>query len=105
MSTNKEFFTRLRELLKDYKQVEIARAIGVSKAMVSGYMTGKKMPGSEKLFKIARLTGISLEWLISGQGPKYRSPEEGAAEPESIRLERRGSPPRKLASYRATSGK
>ena len=105
MSTNKEFFTRLRELLKDYKQVEVARAIGVSKAMVSGYMTGKKMPGSEKLYKIARLTGINLEWLISGHGPKYRSEAEAPVEADSIRLERRGVAPRKLASYRATSGK
>lgn len=105
MSTNKEFFTRLRELLKDYKQVEIAKAIGVSKAMVSGYMTGKKMPGSEKLYKISQLTGINLEWLISGHGAKYKEAEEEILEPETIRLERRSQSRRKLASYRATSGK
>ncbi|MBI1747982.1 MAG: helix-turn-helix transcriptional regulator [Acidobacteria bacterium] len=105
MSANKEFFMRLRDLLKDFKQVEIARSIGVSKAMVSGYMTGKKMPGSEKLYKLAQLTGINLEWLISGRGAKYKAVEEEAREPESIRLERRIFTRRNLASYRAGPGK
>lgn len=100
----REFFDRLRDVLREFKQVEIARAIGVSKAMISGYLAGKKMPGWENLYKIAQLTGVNIEWLMSGHGSKY---EDGSSkqEEDGLRIERRDNPKRKLASYKATTGK
>jgi transcriptional regulator with XRE-family HTH domain len=72
--------------------------------MISGYLAGKKMPGWENLYKIAQLTGVSIEWLMSGRGPKY---DDGTARQETngLRIERRDNPKRKLASYKASTGK
>ncbi len=63
------FGQRLREAFKGASQTEIARQLGVSNSAVTNYVEGR-VPPAEKLIKIADLTGYSIHWLITGDGPK-----------------------------------
>lgn len=62
------FSSRFSLLIREsgITQSEIAKKIGVSQAAVNFYKTGKNMPGGEELFKISKLFGVSIDWLITG---------------------------------------
>ena len=58
---------RIRELRGfDMNQVEFADAIGVTQSYVSDIERGQKEPGAVVLFRIARLYGKTIEWLLTG---------------------------------------
>lgn|SRR5215207_2420637 len=63
------FGLRLREAFKDASQTVIARQLGVSNSAVTNYVEGR-IPPAEMLIKIAGLTGYSIHWLITGEGPR-----------------------------------
>jgi len=58
--------TRLKSLRheKNLNQEELATIIGVSKAMVSHYETGKDNPSDNKKVEIARFFNVSLDYLL-----------------------------------------
>ena len=62
------FSERFSLLIKEsgITQLEIARKIGVSQAAINFYKNGKNMPGGEELYKISKLFGVSIDWLITG---------------------------------------
>ncbi len=47
--------------------MEIANKIGVSQAAINFYKNGKNMPGGEELYKISKLFGVSIDWLLTGE--------------------------------------
>jgi transcriptional regulator with XRE-family HTH domain len=51
-------------------QGEFARAIGLSQGHLSYIERGEKEIGAEILLNIARETGKSIEWLLTGQDKK-----------------------------------
>jgi transcriptional regulator with XRE-family HTH domain len=58
---------RIRELRGfDTNQAEFAEAIGITQSHVSAIERGQKEIGVVTLFKIARLYGKSIEWLLTG---------------------------------------
>jgi transcriptional regulator with XRE-family HTH domain len=58
---------RIRELRGfDMNQAEFAEAIGITQSHVSAIERGQKEIGVVPLFKIARLYGKSIEWLLTG---------------------------------------
>jgi transcriptional regulator with XRE-family HTH domain len=58
---------RIRELRGfDTKQSELADAVGVAQSYVSAIERGEKEPGAVILFRISRLYGKSIEWLLTG---------------------------------------
>jgi transcriptional regulator with XRE-family HTH domain len=64
---------RIRELRGfDTNQSELAEAIGVAQSHISAAERGQKEIGVESLFRIARLYGKSLEWLLTGADRKTR---------------------------------
>lgn len=63
------FGLRLREAFKGASQTEIARQLGISNSAVTNYVEGR-IPPAEMLIKIADLSGYSIHWLITGDGPK-----------------------------------
>lgn len=63
------FGLRLRDAFKGVSQTEIARQLGLSNSAVSNYVEGR-IPPAETLTKIAGLTGYSIHWLITGEGPR-----------------------------------
>jgi len=68
---------RLRKVIDsrdDVRDVDVARAIGVSKAAMSDILNGKtKQPKPTNLLQIADFLGLEIRWVISGIGPKTRA--------------------------------
>lgn len=62
-----EFGEQLRFLLKerDMTQKELAYSMGVSKQIISAYVTGERMPSVEHLINIAYVLGCDLNELVS----------------------------------------
>jgi plasmid maintenance system antidote protein VapI len=59
---------RLRELRGfDRNQGEFAREIGISQSQLSRYENGTSEISAEVLLRIARRTGKSMEWLLTGK--------------------------------------
>ena len=64
---------RIRELRGfDQKQSEFADKIGVAQSYISAIEHGQKEPGAAVLFRIARLHGKTIEWLLTGTDPENR---------------------------------
>lgn len=47
---------------------ELADLIGVKRQAVSHWENGKAEPGAAKLYKAAKHLGVTVEWLITGEG-------------------------------------
>ncbi|MBQ7564159.1 MAG: helix-turn-helix domain-containing protein [Lachnospiraceae bacterium] len=63
---NQQLATKLKELRKalGYTQYDAAEALGVVRQTYSHYETGKRVPNSEILFKLAGLYKVSVDDLI-----------------------------------------
>lgn len=62
-----------------------ARKCGIEQATMAGYFSGKSSPTVENSVKIAASNGISLTWLVTGEGPmiKNNQREQVIQEPQS----------------------
>lgn len=58
-------------LAKGINQNQLAEAASVSNVTISRYMSGNRTPGTEELFRMARVLDVSMEYLLTGQ----QSPE------------------------------
>ncbi|MBQ8308804.1 MAG: helix-turn-helix transcriptional regulator [Clostridia bacterium] len=60
------FTKRFNEILKisGKSQVEIARAINVSKQCVTDYKTGKSVPSIETLYLLCQFLEVSADYLL-----------------------------------------
>lgn len=74
-----DFSRRLEMLLGDRSQVEFAKTLGILQQNVSRYLTGGA-PSFSVLVTLAAKEGVSLDWLIMGQGtmPKRLSGKKAA---------------------------
>ena len=61
---------RLRECIGEDSVSSFARRCGLPEATIRSYLDGKK-PVFDKLVKIAKAAGVSLDWLATGRGPKH----------------------------------
>lgn len=61
--------SRLRELVGDGSVNGLAKQWGVSGTGLRSYLEGS-IPSADKAARIAEKAGVSLLWLITGQGPK-----------------------------------
>ena len=61
-----EFTKRFNEILKQCgkTQVEIAKALNVSKQCVNDYKTGKSMPSLETLYALCKFLDVSSDYLL-----------------------------------------
>lgn len=51
-------------------QIQVAKRVGVSKAMISAYETASKAPSIEVLIRLSRLFGVSVDYLVCVDAPK-----------------------------------
>ena len=69
-----DFWTRLVESFADCglpaSQTAIARALGVGQSAVNKWATGGGTPTHRRCAQIAMLTGVNVDWLITGRGVK-----------------------------------
>ena len=81
-------------------QMELANQLGVSRQAVSRWESGDTTPSVDKLKTLARIYGVSLDWLCSdtadGEPPEAakpeadRNPDEAPAGKEGEKTENQG---------------
>lgn len=64
------FIARLTELCETSRPAEVQRLLGIPYQSAKNYLTGR-YPDSAVLIKIARRTGCSIDWLLTGTGKKF----------------------------------
>ena len=56
----------------DYDTVsDIATMLRASTENVSSLVEGRSLPTTELLLGVRKLTGVSADWLLTGEGPKF----------------------------------
>lgn len=59
-------------------QTELAKRLGVKVKTIRTWENDQSEPRANKLSMLAGLLGVSMMWLLSGQGDGLESPEENA---------------------------
>jgi hypothetical protein len=67
---HEDFVGRLNEAFEGARMSDVARRLDIPHATVRNYYNGR-LPAPEVLIKIARQTGVSLNWLLIGTGEMY----------------------------------
>ena len=62
----KDFYRRLKRAFEDASDAEIARRLHVTPQSVSQWKGGKTIPEGGTLIYAAQVTGIRMEWFLSG---------------------------------------
>lgn len=67
------FGSRLRDALTECGMTlaALSEKAGLVYSSIQNYAADKQNPGAEALAKIARATGINLNWLLTGEGDKF----------------------------------
>lgn len=75
-----KFNDRLRELIHDQRLSDVAFAerVGITKATLSGYLSGKRSPNQKILANIVNAFVVNANWLLTGYGPMYRHAKQAA---------------------------
>lgn len=66
----------LSEIMQRRKltQAELASKASTTQATISRYLRGIAMPRAEELHRISLALGVTMEWLLTGQGPVNAAP-------------------------------
>ena len=64
------FRERLNKVFNHASMADVSRKLKIPHATVRNYYLGR-LPATEVLIKIANETGVSLNWLLLGQGEMY----------------------------------
>jgi transcriptional regulator with XRE-family HTH domain len=68
---NPDYVERLNKIFGNVSMAEVARQLGVPHATVQNYYRKGRLPATEVLIKIAEVTNVSLNWLLTGTGDIY----------------------------------
>lgn len=81
---------RLREYLfiskKNVKQ--LAGEINVSQASLNNVVNGKNLPSSNLLIRLAQTKGVSIDWVLLGEGNMLRNEEEHGTSSNRLPIDR-----------------
>ncbi len=69
------FATRLARAKGALSTNAFAQKCGISESIFRKYLAGVSVPGADKLVDIARVAGVSLVWLATGQGHSADAPD------------------------------
>jgi transcriptional regulator with XRE-family HTH domain len=60
---------------------ELARRSGIKKNTIDNYLNVKnRIPSAENAVRIAKVLGVSVEYLVTGSGAQSRPAQEGASQ-------------------------
>lgn len=59
---------------------EVTKLMGVQPRSVKNWVDGVKLPTTERIWELAALTGVRVEWLQMGEGPMLPDPDLTAEE-------------------------
>lgn len=66
-----------RQKMLKLKQKDIVEKTGISKAAMSNYVNGVRIPETETLYKISQILNTSMEWILVGKSTiENFTPEE-----------------------------
>jgi transcriptional regulator with XRE-family HTH domain len=54
-------------------QVELVRQTGLAKQTVLNLEKGHRPPDLGTVLRVVKVFGVTLDWLVFGKGPKFRS--------------------------------
>ncbi|WP_294640122.1 helix-turn-helix transcriptional regulator [uncultured Aureimonas sp.] len=73
VGTVSEFKDRLQELVSERRSANaFASEVGIGQTLLRQYLKGAT-PGLDKVVQIAKATGIHINWLATGEGPRDSS--------------------------------
>lgn len=76
--------SRIKALRSPHNQEWLAASLGIPKATLSNYESGKSELNFAILKAITAIFNVTSDWLLFGIGPQFRSPAAGApAQPEA----------------------
>ena len=69
MPNSIKFCDRFKNLLKTsgMTETQVASTLGLSQSAVNYYKNGRSEPKGWELYRIAKLFGVSVEWLLTGE--------------------------------------
>lgn len=73
---------RIVEVIGSEPVTAFARRCGFSEGLLRKYIKGS-MPGADNAHRISAAAGVTLDWLITGRGPKF---QQGRADPDYVYL-------------------
>lgn len=81
------FKDRLGMIVKKEKSLnDFAKKCGISESLVRNYMSGKSLPGLDKLVVISNIADVEIKWLATGEGELTRGEDSFAATTESPKI-------------------
>ncbi|MGV1099186.1 helix-turn-helix transcriptional regulator [Thiovibrio sp. JS02] len=85
---SREISERLTNLVNSigWTQEKLAKEIHSSRQTINRWVTGKVPPTRNSLSRVANATGCSLEWLLTGNGEMFDTPDWAREETNSIEL-------------------
>lgn len=68
------FPERLQQVMdeKGFTKYKVAKALRMSATTISNYLKSKTRPDITKLEVMSSLLGVNRQWLLTGEGEKYR---------------------------------
>lgn len=66
--------------LNGWNQGELAEILGTDQPRVSNWETGTEAPGLDYLSAVARVSGVSLDWLVNGPATSVEKDARDAAD-------------------------
>tara|TARA_B100001939_G_scaffold182605_1_gene157314 strand:+ start:333 stop:1049 length:717 start_codon:yes stop_codon:yes gene_type:complete len=81
-----QFSDRLKLLIGKDSVNSFAQKCGVKEGSIRQYLAGS-LPGIDKAAAIADATGVSLEWLVRGEGPMMRNQSSHATEGDYVYID------------------
>jgi repressor LexA len=69
---------RLREarMQKGWDQAKLAARLDIASRTIQRWEKGEQVPDSNYLMRIAKLTGVTPHWLLTGEGQMYSLPDD-----------------------------
>jgi transcriptional regulator with XRE-family HTH domain len=72
MGPSGDFKDRIREIMGDMTQAELARRMGVAQQTAQKYLSGERTPKIDKVSLLADMFGVNPLWLAGYDEPKYK---------------------------------
>jgi len=80
----KKLSERIKALrMKGETQSDFAQRLGTTQASISRYLNGRQ-PDRETLIRIAKRTGVSLDWLLTGNVPSPDKAPKGKGDDQVL---------------------
>lgn len=91
MATNNGFNLRLLHAMQKagLKQIELSEKTGISRAMISQYLSGAYKPKQTNVYKLATALGVSFEYLLGLKDTDSNSQESQIANAPLRKIARR----------------